>query len=751
MASAYAVSGTTSPEFAVSGRTSPEHSAGSSLVDSKAIARAHSFAGVLGSAPSDDPAPASRAGRSRGAFYAGRFHNTVDTAANSAADAEPTDVGSNRARNPHWNAQRREIFSELRFDLPYFLWSTFYEILPTFLSGPLVRCLSNKAESQNRSFWPISPLDILLYFTIYWITYVSIAHPSANTSMYDALALWVYVFARGATIGVKYALYGDLDKDAKVGIRSVHYTHTGRQDKNLMSELCFNLHNKQITVLAENLYASCLKRDCDLSCATIQFPSAQQAQSMLQAASKILDTMRHVDREENILLQKAGILQRQHSPEEGVKVAGGSALDSHHTVLLNHKFAISATSSSTDRLRRRKIRPKDGATSEALSRDAKVSISHDRGLLRDLVRLDMEDIEKMARRAELPASIVALHCLSVTHYVAPKTGFRQFFSNVIIGLLCSFVPPLVRAIEGKAPFGETHSDKSVLGCSVVAFTFWFFIMVYYSMAPLVFFLRHLKVEMYLHRMLAGKWDEHSLQLKDEESFSDDDRSDGNDVSRDVSGADFSPGACPPPQIDLSVPSNVVGFAALRRVLHGGNFAPIIQKRFSFDLCVSVIAVFSDAMIQNFGSRFDAKSTTFASKVTSTVRLIILGSLIMPQIIVTWYINRFTDFHSLEIARGRLANLAMASEVASKGKAAELMRAAFFLESLETEVAADDRSNPVRAGIFRANLTLLSVLGSAIMGVLYFDLQSLLASIEGSASWDGGAAAGGAIANGTSTG
>ena len=172
----------------------------------------------------------------------------------------------------------------------------------------------------------------------------------------------------------------------------------------------------------------------------------------------------------------------------------------------------------------------------------------------------------------------------------------------------------------------------------------------------------------------------------------DDRSDGDDVSRNVSGADFSPGACPPPQIDLSVPSNVVGFAALRRVLHGGNFAPIIQKRFSFDRCVSVIAVFSDALIQNFGSRFDAKSTTFASKMTSTVRLMILGSLIMPQIIVTWYINRFTDFHTLEIARGRLANLAMASEVASRGRAAELMRAAFFLESLETEVAADDRSN-----------------------------------------------------------
>lgn len=738
--------------YALGEEASSERPHESKPADRESTARANSFVTFLGS-DGRVSEEASSPAQFSGAFYAGRYHNNT--------------TKTNKGRNQHWNAQRREIFSELRFDVPYFLWSMLYELLPTILSGPLVRCLSNKAESENRSFWPVNPvLDAALYFTIYWVTYASIAYPSAHTSVYDALALWVYVFGRAATIGVKYALYGNLDKDANVGIRSEHYKHTGRQDKNLMAELCFNIESKQMSVLAENLHASCLKRDCDLSCATIRFQSARHSQSMLREVTKVLDEIRHVDKEENLRLEKAGMLQRQHL---------GEAANSHHAVLLNHKFAISAASNPNGGLRQRsnmstnriEIGTSAAATDAAastISPGAKVPIKHDRGLLRDLVCLDMEVVESMARQAELPASIIALHCLSVSHHVFPKIGLAQFFSNIFIGIVCAFVPPIVRAIEGKVPFGETHGDKSIIGCSVVAFSFWFFIMVFYSMAPLMFFYRHLKVEKYLHRMLAGKWDEHSLQLKDEEVFFDDDCVDGasfpepaervsvgeqhnKDLGYDGNYTSGK-GVCPPPQIDLSIPSNVVGFAALRRVLHGGNFAPIIQRRFSYDLCVSVIAVFSDAMIQNFGSRFDTQSTTFASKVTSTVRLMILASLIMPQIIVTWYINRFTDFHSLEIARGRLANLALASEVKARGKSAELMRAAFFLESSETEVAADDRSNPVRAGIYRANLTLLSVLGSAIMAVLYFDLQSLLATIEGSSA---GVGDGGSIANETTMG
>ena len=124
-------------------------------------------------------------------------------------------------------------------------------------------------------------------------------YPSENTSYYDGFVLFAYLVARAATVGVKYGLYGDMDKGAIVGIRSKHYGATGRLDKNLMSEAIFNLHNKQMSVLAEQLYTSCLKRDCDLGCAMISFQSTEHARQMLRAVSDILKILQRTDEEEN--------------------------------------------------------------------------------------------------------------------------------------------------------------------------------------------------------------------------------------------------------------------------------------------------------------------------------------------------------------------------------------------------------------------------------------------------------------------
>jgi hypothetical protein len=718
------------------------------------LSHKHSFAGFLGAvdSPVDSSTPNNHhqgtvnineedlATVKSGAFYAGRFHNTTNSTSSR-----------HLGRNPNWTAQRREIFSEINFNVPYFLKSMLYEVVPTMVSGPFVYLFSNKAESMNRSFWPPNfVIDISVYFTIYWVTYCTIYYPSPGTTYYDALSLWVYVFARGATIGVKYGLYGDLDKDEHSGIRSKLYHATGRQGKNLISEIVYNLHSKQMSVLAENLFTSMLKRDCDLSCARIQFQSSSHAIAMLNSVKKSIHEIYDVDIEETMELKKAGLLFSDAGAAAGnisnsKKRAKGTTVDrSVHkrqtgetgsnnvkSLLKNHKFST---------MRRRK--KKEDAPKE-FSPAIQTETDRREGLLHDLIRLDMNEIEKMARETRsLPAVIVALHCLSVTHKTPSSIGTPLFLCSVLIGILCSFVPAITRAFEGKIAFGSTQMEQSVFGCAVVSYSFWFFIMNYYCAAPLYFFIKHLRVEKYLHRMLAGKWDEHSLQLGQHEVYFDDDGVDhgqGVDDGRGSGPADLSANdhlLCPPPQIDLSVPDNVVSFAALRRVLHGGNFAPIFQRRFSYDLLLSLMTVGLDAAIQNFGARFDSNNTTFASKMASTIRLMILAALITPQIVVTWYINRFTDFHTLEIARGRLANLAMASAVRSKERAAELMRAAFFLESLETEIAADDRSNPVRVGMFRANLTLLATLSSMITGVLYFDLQNLFVTSVNAAGGGG---------------
>ena len=93
-----------------------------------------SFGGFLGSDGMGADKRTSRsnaAGQFRGAFYGGRFHKC----SNSDQD------GIDAVQNPYWDTQRREIFSELRFDVNYFLSSTLFELFPTIISGPLVLCL----------------------------------------------------------------------------------------------------------------------------------------------------------------------------------------------------------------------------------------------------------------------------------------------------------------------------------------------------------------------------------------------------------------------------------------------------------------------------------------------------------------------------------------------------------------------------------------------------------------------------------
>jgi len=62
------------------------------------------------------------------------------------------------------------------------------------------------------------------------------------------------------------------------------------------------------------------------------------------------------------------------------------------------------------------------------------------------------------------------------------------------------------------------------------------------------------------------------------------------------------------------------------------------------------------------------------------------------------------------------------------KRAELIRSAFFLESLGSEVRSDDVANPVRVGFLRANISVLSGLTTLLSGLLYFDLQVLFEAL-----------------------
>ena len=198
--------------------------------------------------------------------------------------------------------------------------------------------------------------------------------------------------------------------------------------------------------------------------------------------------------------------------------------------------------------------------------------------------------------------------------------------------------------------------------------------------------------------------------------------------------------CGPPTLDLSVPDNVVAFASLRRVLHGASFAGVLQKRFSFYLVISFGTIVLISGVQLVRSRLEqAETFSIGVKVQSTTQLLMVSMCIVIQVVAAWSVNRYTSYHSSEIARARLSNLAQASYVeVGAGKREELMRAAFFLESLGSEVRSDDVANPVRVGFFRANVGVLSGLTTLLSGLLYFDLQVLFEALARSTGVETGA-------------
>ena len=113
-----------------------------------------------------------------------------------------------------------------------------------------------------------------------------------------------------------------------------------------------------------------------------------------------------------------------------------------------------------------------------------------------------------------------------------------------------------------------------------------------------------------------------------------------------------------------------------------------------------------------------------------MQLSVISLYIVIQVIAAWVVNRFTSHHSSEIARARLANLALASHIqdGADKRRADLMRAAFFLESLGSEIRGDDIANPVRVAFLRANFGVLSVLFTVLSGLFYFDVQHLLSGV-----------------------
>eukprot|EP00928_Gymnodinium_smaydae_P042165 TRINITY_DN28434_c0_g1_i1.p1 TRINITY_DN28434_c0_g1~~TRINITY_DN28434_c0_g1_i1.p1 ORF type:complete len:886 (-),score=135.75 TRINITY_DN28434_c0_g1_i1:225-2882(-) len=379
-----------------------------------------------------------------------------------------------------WALRQAEVLSERDFKLIEFLKSFMYEVLPVAISVVLVAWIDGLGAARARGFWPyffagmvfdimiIGMCWVTLCLTFYW-TYVGVLD---GVNVFDSVSIILFAIVRAATVAVKYATYGEGERsNAGVegrGIGGDVYVKTNRLFNRTMGGAIMNFAGMQHTLLLENVYASSLAWDCDLSCATIRMTPA--------AASKTWKEVR-----------KHLAVVAANSEKMRVKMGAEASGVAPEDVRLEHIVSFSAYSA---------IHGKDSrASSEGVGEPS---------LVVDLFDMDEASIEELVSKGELPAAAYALLCAYSCHSVKPNKGRFAFASMMMFSAMLAWMPALLNwLVFDRPPLGSTWQSTVVLSLQPLCFTTTFLLTLYYVWAPCYFYFCQVKVDAFLNKSVAG--------------------------------------------------------------------------------------------------------------------------------------------------------------------------------------------------------------------------------------------------------
>merc|ERR1740117_1490004 len=146
--------------------------------------------------------------------------------------------------------------------------------------------------------------------------------------------------------------------------------------------------------------------------------------------------------------------------------------------------------------------------------------------------------------------------------------------------------------------GKTQWSKTILIMQAWYFSPLCMLIIYYVVAPTMFYILQLRLEMYLHYAITE-----------------------DDVEGDC------------PTINLKIPENVIAWATAWRVLHGPNFSSTFQFRSQFYLVLSFGAIVMDSALQAFAFQADPDNLPLLNKIQSFVRLCSMAFCVCGEIII----------------------------------------------------------------------------------------------------------------------
>ena len=304
-------------------------------------------------------------------------------------------------------------------------------------------------------------------------------------------------------------------------------------------------------------------------------------------------------------------------------------------------------------------------------------------------------LQKMAEEGMLPSSLVALDAVWSSHHVSQKFGSKLVGLPLLVSFGLQFLPYVIDGAMGHEAFGTSPLQVSFAVSAILPGAFFQWLIFMYAWAPAYFQYLSRKRESYLYAMI------------------------GDDDAEDF------PIAAKPPKIDLTDPQNIISYSAIWRVLHGNNFARTMQKRFSMYLVITFsVLIFGAAksvMTEHYGITVEGR---LGKKFSSIAVLCIFSFFVSLQIIAAWMINDFTKWHINAVNKARMMNLTLASVEKDEEKKETLLTSETLLDALGTQMADDENCNPVRVAFFRANIALITSIGTILSAILVYDLRAI---------------------------
>lgn len=589
----------------------------------------------------------------------------------------------------HWRMYREEAWTQLELKLKPFMKTFSYEALPYILAGTLCSTIDGYTAATHRGFFPYQwwmlcfydvPMVLFTFGVWYW------RPPGLNPL--DSISLILMWFSRAATIAFKYAFYGRRDLEGSpTGIGSELYRKNRRLLGNLLSNFVFNLNGMQPVGLLEQLFASALLQDVDLSKLDFQLASAEHA--------------------ETIWVEVRAFIEKAELAASGsaVGMEGSRSVASRMPVCPGHSAGApprTTTAKNEENL--------DRSSTESLEhkwpRYVNHMFSHEKhatklGMLDMLLGESGDTILATAKEGKLSAAVVAIHCIMSSHYMEGWLPQVLFLSGFFFTLVLGLSGIVVDSISPEAPgFWSTPLGIVLWIVQFVVTNLVFFTLFYYLAGPLKFFWNQRTVDAYLFGMLAG-----DLAVK----------------------AIFPPVClCRCPRIDSCSSRNVAAWGGLQRIVRGSHFAQNFQKRFNFYRVITFSVAILDTKLHN-EANFD--SSTPGSKVASTFRLLVLASFIALELVLGVLVNNFAGRHVALLAKLRTANAATAVQTQRQSYAEELLASEHLLDIIILEIEKDTSANPVTVAFLPAEVARVSLLLSVVSFVVYDDLKWLRAKLE----------------------